>query len=386
MTKRFDFTLNWKQIAVFWYLLLVTTIVFNVYSYGFIKDHSQPVMINSMNESEILDYYLELFKYFGISLLYGIFSTKLIVPIYRRIIGNTVFNGANFTADFSAGKLILFMFWYIGYLLLVSVFTGAITLMKLPILILISPFIYLFLALLNTKLLVEYIVKKTGYNSDKFVFQGSLTGLIIVWLKILVTGTLLWLFTYVYSMISLQSASVNTGTFASILANTFLRIFSFFFGSVIFLLNLEWVINIKYKDFNIKLSELDIMDYFRYAGEVTLGIITLGFYMPKAIQKILSHFLPKINVANENRKIALDFEGNSKDDYLFLLKQTLYSVLSLGIYSPLAIERMGKWTLSNIIAEDLCNESTIDDFNDSSTNPQPKEEQQIANIQNSEDI
>lgn len=108
----------------------------------------------------------------------------------------------------------------------------------------------------------------------------------------------------------------------------------------------KWMVNIDYKDFNITWETSFWSSCSKIAFEILLTIITLGIYFPLAIIRLYKYFADK-TIANENdRKLKFGYDIDLLNDFLFIWGQTLLTIITLGIYYPWAFCKIGKRILS----------------------------------------
>ncbi|MFW5820892.1 MAG: DUF6693 family protein [Bacteroidota bacterium] len=116
----------------------------------------------------------------------------------------------------------------------------------------------------------------------------------------------------------------------------------------------RWFINIKFSDFHIKF-DADIMEGIGVVLLQTLLItLTFGIYFPVGYLKIYRYYLNKTKVEDEaGKKIHLDYEMDSTNDFLFIWGQTLLSIITIGIYSPWAYCKVMGRVLGKTSLEEL---------------------------------
>jgi uncharacterized membrane protein YjgN (DUF898 family) len=108
----------------------------------------------------------------------------------------------------------------------------------------------------------------------------------------------------------------------------------------------NWFVNVKYKDFHISWNTSLSESFGKILGEVLLGIITFGIYLPLAYLKLYAYFAERTIAKNENGSLRFGYELESTDDFLFIWGQLLLTIITLGIYFPWAYSKIGKRILS----------------------------------------
>ncbi len=346
MTKRFNFNLKWEQAAIYWYPLLIINMLIVFVSFKDYWDTANIQPMGSMSEA-----YSEV-------VLSGLFMFAATVIIYiigllliRKIMNSIHFGDISFKAEFSVWNVLGYWMLYFVYMIGIVLLGFAFAWLKVPIVSIVLPFLWIYLILLNTKMMVKYIFRCTGYDESAFAFKGTSKGLFIVYLKVF--GLYLLSMIIIIPFMLLSGASFTTSSVYPIPIYIIFYALSAFIGSIMLLLFADWIINLKYKDYDINFNDLEFKDYLRFGGELTLGALTLGFYSPKAFMNITDLLLSKLNVHSGAAKFEFKFEGNTGEGYKLILIEGLLSLITLGIYSPFAIEKIYKWYFSKITAEKI---------------------------------
>ena len=86
--------------------------------------------------------------------------------------------------------------------------------------------------------------------------------------------------------------------------------------------------------------------YDPIAFEILLTIITLGIYFPIAMIRLYKYFADKTIANGTDRKLKFGYDIDPLNDFLFIWGQTLLTIITLGIYYPWAFCKIGKRILS----------------------------------------
>jgi uncharacterized membrane protein YjgN (DUF898 family) len=108
----------------------------------------------------------------------------------------------------------------------------------------------------------------------------------------------------------------------------------------------KWMFDIKYKDYHIKWETHFGKSCLKILLEIFLSIITLGIYSPLAILKLYKYFSERTIAINDNETIRFGYDINNLEDFLFIWGQTLLTLITIGIYYPWAYSKIGKRVLS----------------------------------------
>lgn len=112
----------------------------------------------------------------------------------------------------------------------------------------------------------------------------------------------------------------------------------------------NWLFNFTYKNYFISWET----DFWWACGnifkELFLSIITLGLYIPMAFLNLYKYFVVRTVMQSGEGNCSFGFDLDAKSDYIFILKQTLLSIVTLGFYYPWAICKVGSLVLGKTYA------------------------------------
>lgn len=85
---------------------------------------------------------------------------------------------------------------------------------------------------------------------------------------------------------------------------------------------------------------------------IFLTVITLGIYLPAAYIKVYRYLVGHTEIQTEQKQEGrLGFRGRSGWGFGLLWGQILLTTVTLGVYAPWALAKVGKWFLSNTYVE-----------------------------------
>jgi uncharacterized membrane protein YjgN (DUF898 family) len=83
-----------------------------------------------------------------------------------------------------------------------------------------------------------------------------------------------------------------------------------------------------------------------------LCVITLGIYLPAAYIKIYRYFVERTEICIDHKTSGrLGFSERVGSGFGLIWGQILLTLITLGIYAPWAVAKVGKWFLSNTYFE-----------------------------------
>ncbi len=179
----------------------------------------------------------------------------------------------------------------------------------------------------------RFFIDNSSYDSNALKFQGKGGKLFVILLLTIVIPII------VLVIIMFQLMFNNPGQIASVrwiqqLVMPFIMIPYMY-------LVYNWMINVDYKDFNISWKT----DFWSACGkigiEVILSLLTLGIYGPLATLRLYKYFTERTVAQSSERELRFGYDLDQLKDFLFLWGQLLLTLITLGIYYPWAFCKIG---------------------------------------------
>jgi uncharacterized membrane protein YjgN (DUF898 family) len=104
----------------------------------------------------------------------------------------------------------------------------------------------------------------------------------------------------------------------------------------------KWSVNINFKDFHITWETGFWESCGKIAVEMILTMITIGIYFPLAYLRLYKYFSQRTLVESKDSRRYFGYEINQLNDFLLIWGQTLLTIITLGIYYPWAVCKIGK--------------------------------------------
>lgn len=280
----------------------------------------------------------ELFS--AMRLYYGILAVLIVIQfifmfyIYKLMIKNTQYN--NQTLEFN-GTLLR----YLGVVFL----GGFLSIITLGI----------YYSWFVKKLLGFYVDNSTMEN-ESFKFKGKGGKLFLIFLLALFIPIIL----LVVLFATVGKSCFDPGICASALGETGVMTFGIVAISEIVMLFImvpfiylyyKWIVNINYKNYNVRFDTGFWNSCGKIALELFLSIITIGIYSPAAGIKIYKYFADRTVAQSAETKRSFGFEANNWSDFLYIWGQTLLTIITIGIYAPWCICNVNKRILSRTYLE-----------------------------------
>lgn len=103
----------------------------------------------------------------------------------------------------------------------------------------------------------------------------------------------------------------------------------------------KWMINIDYKLFNVSWKTNFWNSCGKIAIEMILSIVTVGIYGPLAMVRLYKYFTEKTFAQSESQQLQFGYDIEPLNDFLFIWGQSLLTIITLGIYYPWAFSKIG---------------------------------------------
>lgn len=193
--------------------------------------------------------------------------------------------------------------------------------------------------------ITSYVLGNSKYKGESFEFLGKGSKLFVF---VLLAGALPML------VLSIAYGAVLTANPAALQAQSWI-----FLGLVylciipLLYLQYKWYINFRYKDYQI----VNKSDFWQgcgmILGQVLLMIITVGIYSPVAVMRIFKMYAETTTMENATRKFRFGYDLDTSKVFLFFWGQSLLTIITLGIYSPWAFAKVCRYIASKTYVEEV---------------------------------
>lgn len=183
----------------------------------------------------------------------------------------------------------------------------------------------------------RFFIDNSSYNSNSLKFQGKGGKLFVIFLLTI--------------FIPMIVISIVMARFLIIYNQSLL--FSYIFQMVMMIIMIpymyyayKWMVNIKYKEYNILWNTNFWASCGKIAIEVLIMIVTIGIYMPLGMLRLYKYFAEKTVAKSNEKQLMFGYDIDQLNDFFFILGQLLLTIITLGIYYPWAFCNIGKMVLS----------------------------------------
>lgn len=203
--------------------------------------------------------------------------------------------------------------------------------------------------------LIEFYAKNTLYKDDKFKFKGEGSDLFLI---ILFTMIIPMIFLFVIVMILAVIAGFRG---LSTTANP--TTITMYAALVVFIIALlvipyiyyssKWKINFKIKDYSIQWETRFWDSAAKIAVEILFSLITIGIYTPLASLKLLKYFGERTIARSPDSAKKFGYDLEAREDFVFIWKQILLTIVTIGLYYPKAICNVGSRIIEKVYIEEI---------------------------------
>jgi len=118
----------------------------------------------------------------------------------------------------------------------------------------------------------------------------------------------------------------------------------------------KWMVNIHFKDYTISWETSFWKSCGKLLLEIFLSVITLGIFYPVAMLRLYKYFLERTFAVSESNKKGFGYELETREDFLYIWGQLLLTIITLGIYYPWAYCNITSRILSKTYTEQIAAE------------------------------
>lgn len=193
------------------------------------------------------------------------------------------------------------------------------------------------------KRIAKFFVNNSNYNENEFTFLSRGRDLLLIFVfALLVPMFLITTFT-----LAITSIIHSTPEIASLFLNsiTFIIMIPYIY------LLYRWLINVKFKEQRIYWKTEFFSSVFYMLGQFLISIITLGIYSPVAFLRIYKYFAERTIIESETEQKRFGYDLKAGKDFLYYWGQILLTIVTVFIYLPWAIANTSRRLLSQTFIE-----------------------------------
>jgi uncharacterized membrane protein YjgN (DUF898 family) len=195
--------------------------------------------------------------------------------------------------------------------------------------------------------LQRFYIDNTSYKDNKFSFQGEGGKLfVIILLTVFIPMIIIGACMYLIFGKDINSQPKTYQMINQLVSTIILIPYMYYIY--------KWMVDVKYKEYHIQWQTEFLPSVGKIAVEVLLSIITFGIYFPLAFLRLYKYFSErtKSNMV-DNQTIQFGYDIDQLNDFLLIWGQMLLSIITLGIYYPWAICKISQRILSKSYMEKI---------------------------------
>lgn len=182
--------------------------------------------------------------------------------------------------------------------------------------------------------LTRFFAESSIYKTEKFSFQGKGNRLLVIYLLGLVLPYIIFIVIVTIQMLHSQHTNTPSVLFRSLIYLVLIPFYYFYYN---------WMMNIRYKGYHIRWNTSFWPSFGKILQQFVLSIVTLGIYIPMAYIKLYEYFTDRTIAESETGVLCFGYNDiDAADDFLMFWGQILLSIVTLGIYFPWAAAKIGK--------------------------------------------
>jgi uncharacterized membrane protein YjgN (DUF898 family) len=196
------------------------------------------------------------------------------------------------------------------------------------------------------KKVYDFFAENSAHESNTFKFNGKGINLFVI-LTLFIVATIALTVAFTITLIgSFNHTSSPTGSIGLFLVILVLMIPYIYYVS-------KWSVDFTFKNYHISWETELWKSLGKIVLELLLSIITLGIYLPLASLKLYQYFAERTIAKSETNSKTFGYDLESGKDLLFIWGQILLSIITLGIYYSWAYCKITSRILSKTYSEDV---------------------------------
>jgi len=176
--------------------------------------------------------------------------------------------------------------------------------------------------------LQRYLVNSSSYNSENLEFNGKGGKLFLILTLTLLVPMIAVIILMTTFLISFkEQTSTITFIYPIVLFIVLIPYIYFVY---------KWMVDVNYKSYHITWETNCWSSCGKIALEILLSVITIGIYSPLANLRLYKYFAEKTVAVGNDRKLTFGYDIDPLNDFLFIWGQILLTIVTLTIYYPWA--------------------------------------------------
>jgi uncharacterized membrane protein YjgN (DUF898 family) len=199
----------------------------------------------------------------------------------------------------------------------------------------------------------RYLIGETLYKEERLEFTGKGGRLFVIMLLTIVLPLIPLVLVQARLSEPFLGSPMAMNPFQSFMLAALIQlIFWSFFSAYLYAVYRWFFTHLRYREHASSWSTRFWPSVTMIWLQFLLSVVTLGIYFPAAYIKVYRYFAEHTKIDTENGQVgALGFQGRTGKGFGLMWGQILLTVITVGIYTPWALAKVGKWYLSNTYYE-----------------------------------
>lgn len=191
----------------------------------------------------------------------------------------------------------------------------------------------------------RFFINNSTLYSNRFTFKGKGGKLLVIFVLTLIVPLII----VTFSLIKYMDGMPIHNSFATIIQQFVMLIIMIPYIYTFY----KWMVDVDYKDYHISWNTKFWNSCGKILIEMLLTIITVGIYAPLAWVRLYNYFADRTIATSPDRQYKFGYDIDQKNDFLFIWGQLLLAIITIGIYYPWALCKVGKRLLSKTYLQEI---------------------------------
>ena len=200
--------------------------------------------------------------------------------------------------------------------------------------------------------LCKFFARNTSHDAESIEFKGEGGDLFVIIACTLILPIILAvIISLSFSANRVLSGEYTQDTVAGIISIIMMIVTFIVFIPYIYYVY-KWAVNLEFKNYSIRWETAFWDSAATIFGQIILSILTLGIYAPLASLKIYKYFAERTVARSETGSKSFGYDIEPGQDFLFIWGQCLLSIITIGFYSPWAYCKITERVLRKTYTEE----------------------------------
>jgi hypothetical protein len=204
----------------------------------------------------------------------------------------------------------------------------------------------------------KFFATNAKHGEDNLEFKGKGSDLFVIFLvtlfiPMLVIGAIVMIGAFIGGFMNTLMHKEMPEISGLVIILIMLAVVSIIFITIFFTYYFyKWCVNLSFKGYEIKWETELWPSVLQILVQTGLSVITIGIYSPVASLKLFKYFAERTVARKESSVKKFGYDLAAGDDFLLIWGQILLCIITLGIYFPWAYCKINNYVLSKTYVEE----------------------------------